>query len=423
MLQPLNRRRFNLLCGWPAAAAHVATAAAVLVALVAAPNPGWAQTASSGIAAADESASNEGLQEVVVTAERVQSTEQKTPISLAVQSGADLTNANVLTLANLTQVEPSVIFNQDQFNGASATIRGVSSSSGAAVTINIDGQYVLTGFNPALFDIARVEVLKGPQGTLYGENSTGGNINIITNAPQLNQFSLEASGMYGDYNQRSYNAYLNVPIGESLAIRLSGFSTAQDGFRTHPGLDSTDFADTNALRASVLWKPNNAFTAHVTAEYSDSNFGGPAQQGVLVSPSPLTPAGAPPNNFTSAGISPYTWGLDYQGWNNARSTFLRGTLSYDFGVATLTYLGGYRYLTNPFSQSAFGTASQTTDFDAVHSRENTYQQELRLNGTTRFGLTWQIGGFYLDDTTDLLVNIYAGVTAFNPPRTVAFLTR
>jgi iron complex outermembrane recepter protein len=139
------------------------------------------------------------LEEIVVTAERTESTAQRTPISLAVVSGEELQAQGVSTLSLLTQVEPTVVFNSGQFANASITVRGISSSGstdfgGSAVSINTDGQYIYSGFNGALFDIARVEVLKGPQGTLYGLNSTAGAINILTNAPALGAFTFGRSG-------------------------------------------------------------------------------------------------------------------------------------------------------------------------------------------------------------------------------------
>ncbi|MEO8313225.1 MAG: TonB-dependent receptor [Pseudomonadota bacterium] len=363
-----------------------------------------------------------GLEEVVVTAERSEGTVQRTPISLSVVSGDDLKNNSVLNLSALTQVEPTVVFNQGQFNGAGAAIRGVSSSGGAAVTINVDGQYILAGFNPALFDIARVEVLKGPQGTLYGQNSTAGNINIVTNAPNIGEFSLDSSAAIGNYNLRSFDGAINLALGDSAALRISAVSNSQDGYRTHPGIERTDYANTDAVRASFLWQGIDKLTVRLTGEYSDEDFGGPAQQGALITASALTPAGQPPRNYTSAGLDPFNWGLNFQGYNRSRATNVRGNISYDFDWASLTYLGSYRHRTNPFFHSAFGTAVQTTDYQMVHSWADAIQHELRLNGATDFGLKWQVGGFYLDNQVDNLVNIYSGVTAFSPPRTVPQLT-
>ncbi|MEP7313375.1 MAG: TonB-dependent receptor [Pseudomonadota bacterium] len=365
---------------------------------------------------------SETIEEVMVTAQRVESTVQRTPISLSVISGDLLKNSSVLNLANLTQVEPTVVFNQGQFNGASATIRGVSSSGGAAVAVDVDGQYITAGFNPALYDIARVEVLKGPQGTLYGQNSTAGTINIITNSPKLGQFSLDGSAAFGNYNLRSFDGALNLPLGETAALRISAVSNNQDGYRTHPGMDRTDYANTNAVRASFLWQGIDNLTLRLTGEYSDEDYGGNAQQGALITASPQTPAGQPPVNYTSAGLDPFNWSLNFPGYNNARATNIRGEVSYEFDWATLTYLGSHRYRTNPFFQSAFGTATLTTDYQSVHSRASIDQHEIRLNGATDFGLDWQAGFFYLDSETDNLVNIFTGLTFLSPFHTVPQLT-
>jgi iron complex outermembrane recepter protein len=367
------------------------------------------------------------LEEVVVTAERTESTVQKTPISIAVVSGEELRSSGVSTLAQLNQVEPTIVFNSGQFNGATITIRGVSSSGstsfgGSAVTINTDGQYIYSGFNGVLFDVARVEVLKGPQGTLYGLNSTAGAINILTNAPTLDAFGGEISVDVGNYATTKFSGAVNIPLSDTLGVRVAAYSQRQEGYRTHPGMKATDYVNVDAVRGSVLWQPIEAFDLRVTGEFSKEDRGNTVQQGVIIPVTAANPAGRPPRNFTSAGVDPRNWPLNYDGFNRNEIKSIRAQASYDFGFATLTYLGGYRTTNNPLSQPAFGTRVQVVDFDQVKFRNKTIQHEARLNGDTDFGLKWQVGGFYSNYETAAYVNIFNTATAaFAPPRTAPFL--
>lgn len=367
------------------------------------------------------------LQDIIVTAERTSSDVQRTPISIAVVGADEIASRGVNDLTKLTQVEPSVVFNVGQFSNASVTIRGVSSSGsttfgGSAVSISTDGQYVFSGFNGILFDVNRVEILKGPQGTLYGLNSTAGAINIITNTPELNSFGFNASAEFGNYDTRRFEANVNVPLGDTAAIRLSGYTTRQDGYRKHPGMAASDFADVDAVRASILWEPIERLNLRLTGEYFRDDRGNSPLQGIVLSPSAENPAGSPPVNFDPGSVDPHHWPVAFEGHNKHHMKNVRLKASYDFDFATITYLGSLHSSTGSLFQPSFGTASpDISDYDRYRDKVTTWQHEVRLNGLTDFGLKWQAGYYRSNYRTDQGVYIFNGVTRLSPPLTVPFL--
>jgi iron complex outermembrane receptor protein len=225
--------------------------------------------------------------DIVVTALKRESTALKTPAALSVLSGDALKDMGVNSAADLQNVVPNVNISTGR-DGLQVAIRGVSSTDTSSkgsqdIAFNIDGVYVGRGFarSGAFFDIGRVEVLRGPQGTLYGRSSTGGAVNVITKAPKLG--ALEGYGRieYGNFDAKRAEAALNIPLGSIFALRVSGAYNDRDGY-SKP-IDTTivyngqtysfdksqararnDQSDA-AGRVSLLISPGDAFQARLTA--------------------------------------------------------------------------------------------------------------------------------------------------------------
>src|SRR5882724_4718790 len=166
---------------------------------------------------AGDSAEQAVLSEVVVTAEKRTSSEEKTPISMTVLSPEVLQQNAVGNLQDLASIAPSVSFSRANTSTV-ITIRGVSSrdtteTGDPAVSVNIDGFYFqrAIGFGDSLFDLQRVEVLRGPQGTLYGRNATGGAINLVTAKPGK-EFEATASAGFGNFNALTSEGAVNLPL-------------------------------------------------------------------------------------------------------------------------------------------------------------------------------------------------------------------
>jgi iron complex outermembrane receptor protein len=251
------------------------------------------------------------IEEIVVTAQRREENLQKTSVPIDVASGDELRNANVLQVTDLSAVVPGLQIGQ----GAGPTqiyIRGVGDFGSTpinnpAVAANIDGVYIARSqaLEGNFFDVARVEVLKGPQGTLYGRNASGGAINIITNRPSFDAVSGYGDVEVGNYSTRTFQGALNLPVSSNFAVRLAGQAVGRDGYVSTTGGNDDKH---QAGRLQVLWSADNV-TLLVAGDYA--HVGGVGPDFVVLS-----------NNHAGTG-SPYTSELSPQ----ARTYFYAASAS------------------------------------------------------------------------------------------------
>ncbi|MFT8852465.1 TonB-dependent receptor [Acetobacter orientalis] len=184
----------------------------------------------------NKKAESAGLESVVVSAQRRAENSQSVPLSIQHIDGKTLANAGYTALTDLQYLAPGVQYDPTQ--GAAFQIRGVGSesfdfSNAKSVSVVVDD--VVMDAQRAngmigMVDINNVDILMGPQGTLFGMNSTSGVIAVTTGKPVLNKLTARGSASYGEHNERILNATLNVPLGQKAAFRISGFDNAQDGF-------------------------------------------------------------------------------------------------------------------------------------------------------------------------------------------------
>ena len=194
------------------------------------------------------------LQDIVVTAQRRAENLQRAAIAATAVSGDLLREAGVSNPRALTTLVPALQVSSANGPYSNFYLRGVGNYNGnslseAAVAFNYDGVFIgrpssTTGF---FYDLERVEVLKGPQGTLYGRNATGGAINVIPRRPDLN-FSAEASAEYGNYDAVRLDAAINVPLAANAALRASGIVVRHDGYMDDGTDDQKDYGGRLQLR-------------------------------------------------------------------------------------------------------------------------------------------------------------------------------
>ena len=234
----------------------------------------WAQSnpASAAPVAGNQAAPAEqgGLQEIVVTAQRRSENLQRAAIAVTAVTGDTLAAAGVTRPAELTAIVPALQVSQAAGPYNLFYLRGVGNFNGnafsdSAVAFNFDGVFVgrpssTTGF---FYDLERVEVVKGPQGTLYGRNATGGAINVITKRPEFGHFGVEASGEFGNYDTLRLDAAVNVPLSANAALRLSGIRVRHDGYMN----DGTDDQDDWGGRLSLRIEPSDALKINLVADY------------------------------------------------------------------------------------------------------------------------------------------------------------
>ena len=241
------------------------------LATVIASQPAVAQTAESREEAV-------GVRDIIVTAQKREQNTIDVPISLAALGAEKLDTLQINELRDFVGQVPNLFVNN--FNGRSDTVRlfirgigqnDVTLTQDPSVGLYVDGVYVGTTVGAAFEseDLERVEVLRGPQGSLYGRNTTGGAVNIITAKPQLDGFHAKGSLTYGNFDDRRGSVMLNAPLGGNVAVRLTGLLRKRDGLQENTGL-GRDFAEVNhaAFRGAIRIKPTDALTIDYAFDYS-----------------------------------------------------------------------------------------------------------------------------------------------------------
>ncbi|MET0246877.1 MAG: TonB-dependent receptor [Sphingomonas sp.] len=218
---------------------------------------------------ASEDAGDEGLFDIVVTAQRRSESLQRAAVAVSAVTGDDLAQSGITETVNLGKLVPSLVV-QPTGGTTSFFLRGVgtnsqNSFSENAVAYNFNGVYVGRPTAPAgaFYDLERVEVVKGPQGTLYGRNATGGAINVLPKRPELGRFSGEGLLEYGNYDSKKGFLALNVPIGDIMALRVAGQIVDRDGYIS----DGYDDDKGEAVRASLLIQPSELWSMTLVADY------------------------------------------------------------------------------------------------------------------------------------------------------------
>jgi iron complex outermembrane receptor protein len=234
----------------------------------------------SGAFAADNADENNslGLEEVIVTAQRKEETLQDAAIPISVATSDELSRAGVDTSAALNNVAPSLFVVRGSGANSSYFIRGVGNFtnngySDPAIAFNVDGVYVgrPTSTTGAFLDLERVEVLKGPQGTLYGRNATAGAINLLPAKPTLGERDGYFNVGAGNFGKLESTGAFNFDLGESTAARIAATTITDDGFND----DDTSEKDEWATRAQIYHEFNSNLDLRLSVDYAESAGTGP----------------------------------------------------------------------------------------------------------------------------------------------------
>ena len=254
-------------------------------------------------AAAGTSADNgTTIGELVVTAERRETNLQDTPIAVTAFSADTLKNEKLEGGNDLLLKVPNSNFSRTNFGGFDFKIRGIGTDvigAGGTAGVSINENELPVTVNhfhdSDFFDVDRVEVLRGPQGTLYGRNATGGAVDIITTQPS-SQFGGYGSFEYGNYNTIKATGAVNIPLGDTLAVRIAGVRLVQDGFGENIYLNQrVDGRDLGAIRATISFKPNDRFSAYLLYEHygEDDSRNRVGKQLCIKDPGPTNVGGVP----------------------------------------------------------------------------------------------------------------------------------
>lgn len=382
--------------------------AAILAANVMAAGALWTAPARAEETAAQPEA--DALQEVVVTAEKRESTASKTPIAMDVLSATQINELGVHDLGTLSQVDPSLQFGSTGTGAVLLTLRGVSSRDTTeigdpAVPVGIDGffQDRTYNVNEATYDLARIEVLRGPQGTLYGRNAIGGVVNFITQRP-TNNYESYATLDYGSYGTVNTQGAINVPISDVLQVRASWGTFHHDGYRSEPNAGDGahyDDDDSKSVRLSVAFEPFDGFTGLVYGQYLRSGGNGAGYEEL---PYVWNATQTDISHNTPAGINPRTDPLGLEPFLNDLTSY---RLHWDFELSalpwnlTLTYLGGYDKTTLLHQEDLDNLAADSPAVFIGREKPETVNHELRLASGADQRLTWQTGLFYFSEANDI----------------------
>ena len=420
--------------GGPSSGLHAAQAAegagAASASLTNAGQPADAAPAQSKLAGAATSPEDQTeafmLQEVVVTAQKREEKLRDVPMGVTAITSGDLQTQRLLDFEDLESKVPGLSV-QLSFPGFDRlTIRGENvGGNGSTVGTYLDdvpfgssstfaqGQYLSGDF--ATWDLQRVEVLRGPQGTLYGASSEGGLLKYVTNPPALNGFAsafeLGAENVAHGQTGPSYKAMVNLPVGGIAAFRLDGYFSHLPGYIDNTQLGETDVnrGYREGGRVSFLLQPTDNFSIRLTAfEQTEHSDGLPIVDVVGAAGTPLTP---PANQ-----LQPVDGNYDQKTVLNQPSTskfdIYSGTINWNLGWSTLTSVTGYEKIeqdlfvdeTPEFGALAGillppGTKAAVADSDDSNLKK--YTEEVRLASPAGGTLEWQVGAFYTHESSTL----------------------
>src|SRR5690606_154807 len=199
---------------------------------------------------------------------------QDVPIAITALDSEALGAQKIEGGPDLLKAIPNVTFSKSNFTGYNFSIRGIgtkaiSATTDAGVSVALNSSSLIQNrlFEQEYFDVERVEVLRGPQGTLYGRNATGGVVNVITRKPDLKEFSGEIKGEVGNFNSRRLSAVINLPLSDRFGLRAAGAMTQRDGYGLNDVTDNRiDGRDLWSARLSARWEPTDWLTVDLMGE-------------------------------------------------------------------------------------------------------------------------------------------------------------
>lgn len=369
----------------------ISVSAALLPTLAAAQDaPAQAQEAEQSDG--DYSDPIEAQDTIVVTATRREQSIQDVPLSVTAFQQKELTTKGIVGYEGLAIETPGVNLNKPTANFNNFTARGIATNGYGAnlqstVTIYIDELPISANGNstildPNLYDVERVEFLRGPQGTLFGSGSLAGAVRILNKDPELDEFDYSALVDFGLTNSDSfrqrYNGMVNIPVIEDeAALRVVGFYRNEDGYVDNLG---TGVENSNKLkdwggRAIFLYEPNDRFSLRALGSYEKST----PEDSALVNPDR--------GDFIRFTDQPDVFEGELFAGNL--------TLEYDFDFATLTSSSTYSKYDQLFNVDLGGTFAQAIAFGLdAFAYDDIFVEEIRLASRTNGPLSWVVGGFY-----------------------------
>lgn len=417
-----------------------------LAAIAIVPTAAAAQTTANGTTDDTAVPDTNDQNEIVVTAQGRAQQLADVPVAISAVNAESLKNSGANDIRQLNQLAPSLLVSStgSEANG-SARIRGIGTVGDnpgleSSVPVFIDGVYRSRsgiGLNE-LGEIDRIEVQRGPQGTLGGRNSTAGLISIYSKKPSF-KFGGTAEATYGNYDFLRLGGSITGPLSQSVAARIDGIYVKRDGF-LHDVTNNIDVnnRDRYFVRGQLLFEPTDAFSVRLIADYThrDERCCGAIYVDRSVNPyignlndpsTPLSPLQTTGNNIVNvlrdlgqplAGFNPHydrtiyvSPGRSFQG--TTKDYGFSGEINYDLGNVKMTSITAYRdYKSGQGSDTDYSAVDilyRTPDDANAYRQFKTFTQELRFNGQAFDGkLDWLIGGFFADEKLTVKDNLKFG---------------
>jgi iron complex outermembrane receptor protein len=392
--------------GWARMALRSSSALALLVAVPAAaqisPAPPGMDAGPAKVAPSKPGAPAT-IENVVVTANKVKSTLQKTPQAITVLSGVALDRQAIQAPKDLDNIVPGLVVNTTPSNPLSISIRGAgyegieNTSAQPGVSYNQNGVYIASpiSLNANFLDVQSLEVLRGPQGTVLGQNSDGGAINVTTVRPELGVYSGSAEASAGSYDYDRFRGTANFPIGDTFAVRLAVQQEQHDGWGNATQVPGTagkyPLGDEDSVngRVDALWKPIEPLTVELWVEHYQNDTNGDAFKNIL-DPNP------DPRELTQ----------DYPTKMHQRADNAALNVTYDLGWSTAKFIGSYQEASldsiENLDKLSYATAVPILgvhDIDVANNRDgHSYTAEFDLTSKPGGAFDWIVGAFYLQQT-------------------------
>ncbi|AIT79455.1 MULTISPECIES: TonB-dependent receptor [Novosphingobium] len=359
-----------------------------------------------------------GITDIVVTAERREVSLQEAPLSVSAVTSETLKAANITDITGLNGSVPGLVVARSGGGERIITIRGIGSetpentNTQPGVSYHIDGVYIFNSIaaSAAFIDVAQVEVLRGPQGTLFGQGSTGGTINVVSIEPSTDALSGNVSAGIGNYKYMEGSGALNVPLSDTLAIRGAIQYTKHDGYAYAtkvPGVDKYDLDDQDETgwRIGAKWSPAPNFSITLNTVQYDSKTNGPAQKNIL-----------------DPDTDPRVLTQDYPGRSEVKTELYTGVIKWETPFATIKSITGYQKLhseqawdadgldTELFFANTYNPISFTgVSYDHVPlwaSDTESWSQEINMTSNGNGPFNWVLGGVYLHSKNSQYINEY-----------------
>ncbi|MDE2042116.1 MAG: TonB-dependent receptor plug domain-containing protein, partial [Alphaproteobacteria bacterium] len=347
------------------------------------------------IALAQAAHAEDRLDDIIVTAEKHDTMLQLAPLAITALNAGTLRASNVNELNDINGLVPGLTIAKSEGAERVIAIRGIGFESAQnpdtqpGVSFNIDGVYIahVMALAQDLIDVERIEVLRGPQGTVFGETSTGGAINVISHKPELGKLSGNASIGYGNYNLFQSDAALNIPLSETLALRVAGQYRRHDGYGYATQVPGTNgnypLSDANdgAMRAALLWQPAPDFSATLSVQGFSAKHNAFLQKDIL-----------------DTNPNPWAVSQDFPGKYHLETRMATLTLEKKLGdKISLKSVSAYQYLDKNQSSDNDRLASPyyADNILTWQDKSKTFTQEVSLANAHPQAVEWVLGGFYL----------------------------